>query len=50
MRTALRHFVLRHFTRMPDVGNIHHMANSPDRDPVATLQFEDGGKNFIAHK
>ncbi len=50
MRAALRHFILRHFARMFDIGNVHDVADGPHRNAVSVIQFEDGGKYFVAHK
>src|ERR1700676_815562 len=50
VRAAFRHFILRYFPRMFDVGNIHHMADGTHRNAIPILKLENGRKHFIAHK
>src|SRR5271166_5130597 len=39
MRAAFRHFVLRDFARMFDIGHVHDVADGPHRNPVPVFQF-----------
>src|SRR5580704_4556025 len=50
VRSPLRHFILRHFPRMFDVGNIHDVADGTHRDALLALEFKNGGKHFVPHK
>ncbi len=50
VRAAFRHFILRHFPRMLDVGNIHDVADGAHRDAVAVIEFENRGEHFVADK
>src|ERR1700693_2270936 len=50
MDAAFGDFVNRYFSRMPDVGDVHHVANSADGDALFAVNVELRRKNLVAHK
>src|ERR1700726_880775 len=50
MNAAFGDFVNRYFSRMPDVGDVYHVANSADGDALFAVNVELRRKNLVADK
>src|SRR3984957_16230577 len=50
MDAAFGDFVNRYFSRMRDVGDVHHVANSADGDALFAIYIELRRENLVAHK